>query len=217
MAWITTYPPSACLLFHGDDFERGSVGVGAKEEDQVVAFGGWVEWADAVFHDVPRSLVTDPMSRCRVSEDDKHPMSPLCRTQHRCQEWSAEIVGGQPGAVFRMISSLEPRSREFVARHGDEPAPLLSEPTPCSFVRMAGPLSQRSRRTGYPCSITWLSPADRGPYRERRDPDDECGDFVALAGTGAHHGPCPLSRPSRRASRRAGTGRRRVARTSQGS
>ena len=111
-------------LFHGDDFERGSVGVGAREEDQVVAFGGWVEWADAVFRDLPRSLVTDPMSRGGVSEDDKHPMSPLCRTQHRCQEWSAESVGGQPGAVFRMIPALEPRSREFVARCGREPAPL---------------------------------------------------------------------------------------------
>jgi len=70
----------AIRLFHGDDFKWDSVGVGTKTGDQVVAFRGWVEWADAVFHDVPRSLVSDPVFRCRAPEDDDQLMPSLCRT-----------------------------------------------------------------------------------------------------------------------------------------
>lgn len=65
--------PAICLI-HGDDFEWDSVGVRAKEEDQVVAFGGWIEWADAMFHDVPRSFVI--MSRTTTMSKNGAPSSP---------------------------------------------------------------------------------------------------------------------------------------------
>jgi len=80
------YDEPAIRLFHGDDFKWDFVGVGTKEEDQVVAFGGWREWAEAVLHDVPRSLVSDPVFRRRAPEDDDHLMPSLCRTQQPCQE-----------------------------------------------------------------------------------------------------------------------------------
>src|SRR5450759_4084230 len=79
---------TAIRLFHGNDLKWDSVGVGTKEEDQVVAFGGWIEWADAVFHDVPRSLVSDRVFRRRAPEDDDHLMPSLCRTQRPCPELS---------------------------------------------------------------------------------------------------------------------------------
>jgi hypothetical protein len=57
-----------------NDLKRDSVGVGAKEEDQIVASRTWIERTNAVLHDVPGSLVRDPVFRGRSPEDDNHLM-----------------------------------------------------------------------------------------------------------------------------------------------